>query len=277
MKWAYTLGATLIGLALLLLLGYSLDRTSWLLSLYEAETPGTLAAWLHVSPLALGVAAAAVIEAGAVALIIADALGKLDERIALYVWVGLIVVLAVQGFANLLAGFLRGFQQPIAALTAQGVKSDTAQTVAVAAWLVANVAIPLLIFVLAKLEARVLALWFSLPTAQPRRDVRALLRELLHRPVAAPQLPAQEVYARPQAARIVSAPVKSTPIADESAGMATDSDMDSGAIVADSGAIVERQSTTARVRAYATARGIAVSTAWKHYRKNPAVLDSEGV
>lgn len=242
--------ALVIGAALLLLLGYSLDRTSWLLSLYESETPGTLAHALGVSPLDLGVSAATVIEVGAVALIVSDALVKLDRSIRVSVIAGLVTVLVVQALANLLAGYLRGYSAPIELLTAQGVDTDTAGRVAWLSWLIANSAIPLLIFILAKIESRVIALALAIkPVAVS--DSTPLLRRLLARWQPRPALSLARPAAPPQP--VYEAPVETV--------------VDSAVTVGETPVESDSESLTARVKAYAAREGISESTAWRRQKK----------
>lgn len=155
--------AIVIILALLALLLYSLDRTSWLLAQYEVDTPGTLAEWIGLSPLALGVAAALVIEVGAVALVAGDVLALERSAIKRYATAGLAVVLSVQALANLLAGFLRGYASVQATLVASGVEQPTARAVAGLSWVLSSAAVPALIFILSKLAAHVVRLALSAP------------------------------------------------------------------------------------------------------------------
>lgn len=159
-RTCYTI-AGLIILALLALLVYSLDRTSWLLAQYELSQAGTLADWLGLSPLALGVAAALVIEVGAVALVAGDVLALERSAIKRYATAGLVVVLSVQALANLLAGFLRGYASVEQTLITHGASADVAWWVAGLAWLLSSAAVPALIFILSKLAALVVRLGMS--------------------------------------------------------------------------------------------------------------------
>jgi hypothetical protein len=153
--------AIVIIVALLALLVYSLDRTSWLLAQYELSQPGTLADWLGLSPLALGVAAALVIEVGAVALVAGDVLALERSKIQRYATAGLAVVLSVQALANLLAGYLRGYASVRTTLQAHGASADAAWYVAGLSWVLSSAAVPALIFILSKLAAHVLRLALS--------------------------------------------------------------------------------------------------------------------
>lgn len=157
--------AVLIFIALLALLVYSLDRTSWLLAQYELSQQGTLADWLGLSPLALGVAAALVIEIGAVALVAGDVLAIERSAIKRYATAGLAVVLSVQALANLLAGFLRGYAGVRQTLEAHGASADAAWWVAGLSWVLSSAAVPALIFILSKLAAHVVRLAINAPAA----------------------------------------------------------------------------------------------------------------
>jgi hypothetical protein len=169
-KRAYIGIAGLILLALLALLVYSLDRTSWLLAQYELSQPGTLADWLGLSPLALGVAAALVIEVGAVALVGGDVLALERSKIQRYATAGLFVVLAVQALANLLAGYLRGYASVKATLEAHGASGTAAWWIAGISWVLSSAAVPALIFILSKLAAHVLRLAMSAPQTAAREE-----------------------------------------------------------------------------------------------------------
>lgn len=167
-KRAYLTIAGLILVALVALLIYSLDRTSWLLAQYELSQPDTLAAWLGLAPLALGVAAALVIEVGAVALVAGDVLASAHPHLKRYAVAGLVVVLAIQALANLLAGFVRGYQAVLATLIMHDADPNVAWLVAGFAWALSSVAVPALIFILSQLAALTmrLALQVSVSTAQ---------------------------------------------------------------------------------------------------------------
>ena len=155
--------AGLIFVALLALLIYSLDRTSWLLAQYELHQPGTLGDQLLLSPLALGVAAALVIEVGAVALVAGDVLALERSKIQRYATAGLFVVIAVQALANLLAGYLRGYASVRATLLSHGASADLAWWIAGVSWVLSSAAVPALIFILSKLAAHVVRLAVSAP------------------------------------------------------------------------------------------------------------------
>lgn len=184
-RHSYFTIATLILAALLALLIYSLDRTSWLLAQYELGQVGTLASELGLSPLALGVAAALVIEIGAVALVAGDVLATEHPEVKRYASAGLAVVLAVQALANLLAGFVRGYQAVLSTLTTHDASAGIAWWVAGASWLLSSIAVPALIFVLSKLAALTLRLALDMPLAVPsarsliaRRALEALQKRL---------------------------------------------------------------------------------------------------
>src|SRR5688572_21979721 len=83
-------------LALVALLGYSIERTAWLFDLFEDWTEAA-------------VAAAVVVELAAVALLVgAGALSHLDAAARAWANRALVAVLSVQALANLSAGYLRG-------------------------------------------------------------------------------------------------------------------------------------------------------------------------
>lgn len=130
-------------LALAGLLVYSLERSIWLFSLYEEwSTPA--------------IAAAAVIEVAAVALIIsAGALELLDHEARAWSNRALGAILSVQALANLTAGYLRGGRQALALF---GPADDlAAYGVGAVLWLVTNLAVPVLVLSLSKLLERLIA------------------------------------------------------------------------------------------------------------------------
>lgn len=183
--------AVLILLALLSLLVYSLDRTSWLLAQYELSEAGTLAHQLGLSPLALGVAAALVIEIGAIALVAGDVLALERSAIKRYATAGLAVVLSVQALANLLAGYLRGWATVDQALTAHDVSANVAWWVAGFSWVLSSAAVPALIFILSKLAAHVVRLAVAVPSAVTADDSTAAPQ--LHLVDSAPTSKRQQV------------------------------------------------------------------------------------
>jgi len=157
------------GLALIALLGYSIERTQWLFSLFETWAP---AAW----------AAAIVVELAAVALLIgAGALSALDLQARAWANRALVAVLSVQALANLTAGYLRGGRQALLLFGASDVPLpwlgvDARYAVAAALWFAVNLAVPGLILCLSKLAERLIA---AAGTAVdlPLRDQVASLRE----------------------------------------------------------------------------------------------------
>jgi hypothetical protein len=161
-RTARTIAAGIL-LALLSLLVYSLDRTSWLLAQYEVSQPGTLAERFGLDALSLGIAAALVIEVGAIALVAGDVLSQEQRIIQRYATAGLAVVLSVQALANLLAGYLRGWRSVDEALTAHDVSASLAWWIAGLAWVVSSAAVPALIFILSKLAAHTMRLAMSAP------------------------------------------------------------------------------------------------------------------
>src|SRR5689334_16076787 len=102
-KLLYTaIGAT--SFALLLLLIYSFERTSWLFGLFESWTIAAQAAAL-------------VVEMSAVALLVgAGALAHLDAHTRDWANRALLAVLSVSALANLTAGYLRGGRATLALL-----------------------------------------------------------------------------------------------------------------------------------------------------------------
>jgi hypothetical protein len=212
--------ASLILLALLALLAYSIDRTSWLLAQYELNQPGTLADYLGLSPLALGVAAALVIEVGAVALVGGDVLAEERTKIQRYTTAGLFVVLAVQALANLLAGYLRGYLSVRSTLEAHGADTDIAWWVAGISWVLSSAAVPALIFILSKLAAHVLRMAMSAPqtSAIEGSDPRSESAQERSETSTAPSLPhsAGDVLDAPRsAAQDQALPALSAPLAEE--------------------------------------------------------------
>lgn len=136
------LAIALTVLALLALLGYSLERSAWLFGLFERWS-------------ALAIAAAVVVELAAVALIVgAGALAHIDPSARAWANRALVAVLSVQALANLSAGYLRG---GAATLVLFGVGSRAAYVVAAVLWLVTNLAVPALVLCLSKLLERLLS------------------------------------------------------------------------------------------------------------------------
>jgi hypothetical protein len=194
-KRTYYSIATLILVALTFLLVYSLDRTSWLLTQYELNQADTLAAWLGLSPLALGSTSALVIEVGLIALMAGEVLSSAHPDIKRYAIGGLIIGLAVQALANLLAGYLRGFQAVYDTLIAHGANSDLAWYVAGLAWFLSSVSVPALIFILSRLAALVIRLGMSASAASEKRPLEALpdrftATEQSEAPINTPAIPA---------------------------------------------------------------------------------------
>jgi hypothetical protein len=172
----------LIVLGLATMLAYSLDRTGWLLSLYERNIPDTPAAWLGIPAHWLGFAAAIVVEIGAVALVAAESLMIGDPVLRRWASAGLVIVVTVQAAANLLAGYIRGFWAPHVLLTLQPTGTAAwwgALVVALLAWLIANAAAPALIFILSKALARVLPAAITQHANGRPRELRGLVRRLV--------------------------------------------------------------------------------------------------
>ena len=144
---------TAIGVALVALLVYSVERSAWLLSMYEAvaveggDTSGP----------ALAMAAALVAELGAIALIVGEAaIGlvgneRTARRLARWAGFGLLLVLSLQSVAGLVAGYTRGGDRMLATL---GGGNDSARFwVAAVALLLGNLVVPGLILSLSKIAA----------------------------------------------------------------------------------------------------------------------------
>lgn len=141
-KKARIIAISACGLALLALLGYSLERTAWLFSLFEARYE-------------LAVAAAVVVELAAVALLIGGAtLAQLDGQAQAWANRALGAVLSVQALANLSAGYLRGGERTLGEFGGAGWRWWASYAVAAALWLTTNLAVPALILCLSKLLER---------------------------------------------------------------------------------------------------------------------------
>lgn len=147
----------IIGAALLALLAYSIERSAWFLSLYELPTD---------EGKQLALLAALVAEAGAVALIVAEgSLSLIDRRTATSIrhWAsgGLVVMLALQSVAGLIAGYVRGGARMLDTL---GDGQPTARfAVAAVALLLGNLAVPALILALSKIAALLVSQIVLLP------------------------------------------------------------------------------------------------------------------
>jgi len=152
MKKALLAAIAVNALALLGLLVYSLERSIWVFSLYEVAAEPAIAA-------------AAVIEVAAVALIIsAGALDTNDDAAKSWANRALGAILSVQALANLTAGYLRGGRQALALF---GQADDmAAYAVGAVLWLVVNLAVPVLVLSLSKLLERLIS---QLCLCPPRR------------------------------------------------------------------------------------------------------------
>lgn len=163
MKTTLLIITGIIGAALLALLAYSIERTAWLLSLYEvANDSGTN----------LALMAALVAELGAVALIVAEgAMSLLDHytarQLSRWAHFGLVVVLALQSAAGLIAGYVRGGARLLDTL---GAGDSLARFgVTAVALLLSNLAVPALILALSKIAALLVGRLVALPrSASPR-------------------------------------------------------------------------------------------------------------
>ncbi len=147
----------IIGAALLALLAYSIERSAWFLSLYELPTD---------EGKQLALLAALVAEAGAVALIVAEGSLSLLNRdtarqLARWAHFGLVIMLALQSVAGLIAGYARGGARMLDTL---GDGQPAARfAVAAVALLLGNLAVPALILALSKIASLLVAQIVSLP------------------------------------------------------------------------------------------------------------------
>jgi len=150
-RQAILIGIIGISIALVCLLVYSFERTSWIFGLFEQ--------WEYAA-----YAAAGVVEVAAVALLIgAAAWGQLDKERRLWASIALQVVLSIQALANLTAGYLHGGYATLNLLRTdgQGAGYWAAYVVASALWLVVNLAVPMLILCLSKLLEGLISLYTS--------------------------------------------------------------------------------------------------------------------
>mgnify|MGYP001585291907 FL=1 len=148
------IGLVAIAIALLCLLVYSLERTAWLFELFE-ESPER------------ATAAAVVVELAAVALIAGA--GALDDKSKPWASRALLAILSVQALGNLSAGYLKG---GVATLEKFG-SNNSAYVVAATLWLVANLAVPWLVFCLSKLMEQLIVLLGTLPKDAKQAPSRA--------------------------------------------------------------------------------------------------------
>lgn len=165
MRKALVIITAAIGVALIALLAYSIERSAWLLSLYEAVA----VEGKDTSGPALAMAAALVAELGAIALIVGEAaiglVGNKDtaKRLARWAGFGLLLVLSLQSVAGLVAGYTRGGDRMLAEL---GSGSDRARFwVAAVALLLGNLTVPGLILALSKIAAILVGQLVLLPAA----------------------------------------------------------------------------------------------------------------
>lgn len=257
-RTALTWSAGAVGLAIVALLLYSLDRTAWLFRLYETGQQ-------HADT--LGLAAAIVVELAAVALIAGDALAEAltrDRRAAdmLRAWAGrgLAAVLGAQILANLIAGYLRGGR---VLLTALGGPGDWPPLVlAGTAWLVTNALIPGLVFILAKIEARLLTLLIGSTLTRPRAALTRTGRAVRVLPATALTV---NVSAQAAAIAADTAPRQALPGADIRAQLA--------APAADTPApLLTDDSKRQRVAALAAEHGVSERTIWRRIKDGKLTL-----
>ena len=138
------IGLVAIAIALIALLAYSLERTAWLFELFEESQQNAYAA-------------AIVVELAAVALIAGA--GALDDKSKPWANRALLAILSVQALGNLSAGYLKG---GVDTLTRFG-SNEPAFYVSATLWLVANLAVPWLVFCLSKLMEQLIVLLGTLP------------------------------------------------------------------------------------------------------------------
>lgn len=138
------IGIGAIAIALLCLLAYSLERTAWLFELFEESKENAKAA-------------AIVIELAAVALIAGA--GALDDKSKPWANRALLAILSVQALGNLSAGYLKGGVDTLSKFGS----NEPAFYVSATLWLVANLAVPWLVFCLSKLMEQLLMKIGTLP------------------------------------------------------------------------------------------------------------------
>ena len=138
------IGLASIAIALLCLLAYSLERTAWLFELFEESKENAYAA-------------AIVVELAAVALIAGA--GALDAQSKPWANRALLAILSVQALGNLSAGYLKGGVDTLSKFGS----NEPAFYVSATLWLVANLAVPWLVFCLSKLMEQLIVLLGTLP------------------------------------------------------------------------------------------------------------------
>jgi len=152
MKKSLLVITTIIGVALIALLAYSVERSAWLLELYEAPKTAD-----DGSGPALAMAAALVAELGAVALIVGEAaIGlvgheRTAKRLARWAGFGLLLILSLQSVAGIIAGYTRGGGRMLDTIGAGN--NDARFAVAAVALLLGNLVVPGLILALSKIAA----------------------------------------------------------------------------------------------------------------------------
>jgi hypothetical protein len=140
-----TWGIWLIAAALFILMAFSIERTAWLITIFESGANG------H----AFGLAAAIIIEIAAIAFIAAEIMIRAKTGLSkLVTWGGLGPILILQTIANGVKGWINGRQGMIDLL---GAESVFIQIIATGTWAIVNGLIPLLIFILSKLLASFIA------------------------------------------------------------------------------------------------------------------------
>lgn len=133
-------GIGFIALALLILMIFSIERTAWLISIFESGSSG------HV----FGLAAAIIIEIAAISFIVAEILINKKSPLRKFVTTGLVLIVTLQFMANGIKGWINGWQGMIGLF---GAENRIALSIAGLTWFIVNGLIPLLIFILSKLLA----------------------------------------------------------------------------------------------------------------------------
>jgi hypothetical protein len=161
-------GIGFIAFALFILMAFSIERTAWLISIFESGQAGPV----------FGYAAAIIIEIAAIAFIAAEIMIAPKSSLGKLVMGGLILILVLQSMANGVKGWINGWEGMRAIL---GSDNKLAQAIAGAAWLVVNGLIPLLIFILSKLLASFIAQLLAALDTKNRADLarRRLIRQAL--------------------------------------------------------------------------------------------------
>lgn len=173
--------AAVLGVFLSALLLYSFDRTATAYAMFEGGTE--YVGYLGLSGKVLGGLAAAVVEFALVGLLIGKALASLmppknETREVIERWGvwGMAGAVSVQALINLIAGGVRGWNNAYQELVAAGADARVAAVVSGLAWLVINGLVPLLIYALSEIIAKVVKL--ALQASPHRATVNGLLAQV---------------------------------------------------------------------------------------------------